>query len=457
MEGTKQAKTDNNLRSSKNFAKMIILTAIGVFYYMVPFKMHGEMTMAVAVLEDAIMSNFDFYPMLITLLSSALVLVALYFSLIKKDTLKNEYFKELFQVGPVALLWRITGAIILVLAAFKIGPEFIWSEYTAGFLQSYLIPALLLLFAFALMFISLLLDFGGIELLGGILQPIFKPLFKLSGPGALMGLVSWFGSGTTGMILTDKAHKENELTTKESNLIVFGFAIISFPVTFIYSTGLGGLDVKYFPYLTLTLVVCTVVTSFILVRIPPIAGKTQKYYDGTEHKEIPNDGKTRFERTVDLALTKASTGPSFGAMIKEGLKETFAIAVELFPLITVVATAVLVLGEYTPVFAILSAPFAPILTAMGLPEATIAAPAFFTGFADLILPFITSSAVTSQLTKFVICAVAIIQVFCMSEGGVILMKSSLDIKFKDLVIVFIVKTVICIPIAYYMGVLFGIV
>ncbi len=447
---------ENNLRSSKNIIKMIILTSLGIFYYMVPFKLNGEMTMCVAVLEDAIMNNFKFYPMLITFLSSLLVFVALYFSIFKKDSLKSEYLKDLFQVGPGALLWRIAGAAILVLSAFKIGPEFIWSEYTAGFLQSYLIPALLLLFAFALMFISLLLDFGGIEMLGGILQPIFKPLFKLGGPASLMALVSWFGSGTTGMILTDKAHKKNEFNAREANLIVFGFAIISFPVTFIYSTGLGGLEVKYFPYLTLTLVVCTIVTSLVLIRIPPISKKTVKYFDGSENLPVENDGKTKFERTLDLALTKASTGPSLFEMIKAGLKETFAIAVELFPLITVIATAVLVLSEYTPIFGILATPFAPILQSMGLPEAVIAAPSFFTGFADIILPFLGSAAVTSQLTKFVICVVAIMQVFCMSEGGVVLMKSSLDIKFKDLVIVFIVKTVICIPIAYYMGVLLGV-
>lgn len=446
-----------NIRSGKNIAKMIILTAIGIFYYMIPFKFDGEITMAIAVLENAIMDNISFYPMLVTFFSAFLVIISVYFSIFRKEPLKNEYLRELFQVSYLALLWRIAGAAILILAAYNIGPEFIWNENTGGFLQSYLIPALLLLFAFALMFISLLLDFGGIEVLGGILQPIFKPLFKLSGSAALMSLVSWFGSGTTGMILTDKAHKKNELTTRDSNLIVFGFAIISFPVTFIYSTGLGGLEVKYFPYLTLTIILCTLVTSFIIVRIPPVSKKSAKYLNGSEKVDVNHDGKTRFKRTLDLALDKASKGPSLFKMIGEGLKETFAIAVEVFPLITVIATVVLVLSNYTTVFDILAAPIAPILETMGLPEASTAAPSFFTGFADLILPFLGSATVTSQLTKFVIGVVAIIQVYCMSEGGVILMKSSLDIKFKDLVIVFILKTVISIPIAYYMGVLFGIV
>lgn len=448
---------ERSVRNRKNILKMIIFTTLGVFYYMVPFKLNGEMTMAISALEGIIMDNVSFYPMLITYFMVILVIAAIYFSLFKKDAIKNEYLKRLFQVKPVTLLWRIASALILIFAAYKIGPEFIWSENTGGFLQSYLIPALFLLFAFALMFISLLLDYGGIELLGGLLQPIFKPLFKLSGSAALMALVSWFGSGTTGMILTDKAHKENEFTTREANLIVFGFAIISFPVTFIYSTGLGGLEAKYSPYLVLALILCTVVTSFLLVRIPPISKKSNGYYDKTKEVKVVDDDKSGFERTLNLALNKASKGPSFLQMIKTGLKETFAIGVEVFPMITVIATLVLALSEYTPVFDILATPVAPILRAMGLPEASAAAPSFFIGFADLILPFLGSATVTSQLTKFVICVVGIMQVYCMSEGGIILMKSSLDISFKDLVVVFLIKTIVCIPIAYYIGVLFGIV
>lgn len=448
---------EQNYRTNKNIAKLIIFTAIGVFYYMVPFKVDGEMTMVISFFEGLIMDNITVYPLIATIFMALLPLVAIYYSTLGRGKLENKFLKELFEVDVKALIWRIAGAIFLILGFFQLGPEMVWSEYTGGFIATYLMPVLIILFAFALMFISLLLDFGGMQLLGGLLQPIFKPLFKLSGPASLMALIGWFGSGTSCMIVTDKTHKANGLTTKECNTIIFGFAIISYPVTFVYSTGIGGLEARYFPFLTLALIIISVITTFILVRIPPISKKATTFNDGSSIVVDKNDTRSPWNRTVDSALEKTNSAPGFIEMIVEGLKETFSLIVEVFPLITVVATVVLIIFEYTPVFDIISVPFVPLLSAMGLPEAAAAAPSFLTGFADLILPFLGSAAVDSQLTKFVICVVAIIQVFCMSEGGVLLLKSSMKIKFSDLVIIFIVKTVIAIPIAYYFGVLVGIV
>ncbi|SHH52900.1 YjiH family protein [Clostridium grantii] len=447
---------ENGYRTKQNIMKLIIFTAIGVFYYMIPFKVNGETTMCIAFIENLIMDHIKHYTMIAVIFMILLAVASLFFSTIGKNKIHSEYFKKLFEVDVKSLVWRIAGSILLFLGFFQVGPEMIWSEYTGGFIASYLMPALIILFAFALMFISLLLDYGGMELLGGVIEPIFKPLFKLSGPGSLMALIGWFGSGTSCMIVTDKTHKAGRLTTKECSTIIFGFAIISFPVTFVYSTGIGGLDVAYFPQLTIALILIAIISTFILVRIPPISKKSTSYYNDQAPQVKENDNSSRWQKIIDSALKKADQAPSFGAMIKEGLKETFTLMVEVFPMITVVAVTVLVISENTPVFDVMAIPFAPILTAMGLPEAAAAAPSFFTGFADLILPFLGSASVSSQLTKFVICVVAITQVFCMSEGGVILMKSSMNIKFKDLAIIFIVKTVIAIPIAYYFGVLVGI-
>ena len=114
------------------------------------------------------------------------------------------------------------------------------------------------------------------------------------------------------------------------------------------------------------------------------------------------------------------------------------------------------LSEYTAIFGYVAKPIAPLLEFIGLPEATQAAPAFVLGFADIFLPFIGAATVTSQVTKFVICVVAIMQIYCMSEGVVVLMKSSMQISFGKLVAVFIIRTIISAPIAITMAKVFGI-
>lgn len=443
---------ENNIKTS-TLVKMIFFTALGIFYYMVPFHFNGELTMSIAIIEKFITDNFKSLDLVIVYMMVIFALFGIYCSYINKNFLKNEYLKNLFEIKLISTIFRVAGAITAVLVYYKIGPEYIWYEDGGGFIISGLMPSLFVLTIFALIFISWLLDFGGVELLGGLLRPLFKPLFKVSGSGSVFCLLSWLGSGTTAMILTDKAHKEGELSTKEANIIVFGFAIISFPATLIYSTGIGGLKVAYFPYLVVVLIVCTIVSSMILVRIPPISRKIAICNNA---KNIHKQEQTSFTQTLVQAAKKVENAPSFVQMIKTGLLESFSFFVEVFPLIIFIATLALALESTTPIFEYIAKPIAPVLEFMGLPEATKAAPSFVTGFIDLILPFLGSEGVSSQLTKFVICAVAIMQVFCMSEGGVVLLKSSMKINFLDLVIVFFVKTIICIPIAFYLGKAFGI-
>lgn len=437
-------------RSSKNVAKMWIFTIIGIVYFMVPFKVNGETTMCVSYLEGLATEYIPNMPGILAWLMAAFAIISIIASTIMKNKIKNDFIKGTFEVGLTGILWRISGAVVILMAYYQKGPEFITSEYTGGLLAFELIPMLFMLFLLALTFVALLTDFGGLELLGGLLMPLFKPLFRLSGKAAVLSLVSYIGSGTTGMIVTDNAHRHGQFTTKEANIIVLCFAIVSFPVTFAYPTGIAGLKVEYFPPLAICLILCTVVCGVILSRIPPISKKPNTYYDETPYKEDEKtEGRSRMSMAYENALKKAEIAPSFGKLTKEGLKEFFGFTVEIFPLIIVIATGVLAISEYTPIFNYIAMPIAPALEAMGLPEAVQAAPSFILGFADLFLPFITAATVTSQLTKFVICAVAIMQIYCMSEGAVVLMKSSMKINFGNLVAIFVMRTVICIPIAYF--------
>ena len=304
---------------------------------------------------------------------------------------------------------------------------------------------------------ALLTDFGGLELIGGLLKPVFKPLFRISGKSAVISLVSYMGSGTTGMIVTDGAHKRGEFTTREANIIVFGFAIVSFPVTFAYPVGLAGMDAAYFPLLAVTLVICTVIATMVISRIPPLSKKPDTYYDGTPAKEDDASNEKGLAAAYKNALIKAESATDFKCMLTHGFKEFLDFTVAVFPLIILIATGALILGEFTSLFSYIAIPIAPVLNLMGLPEATLAAPAFVTGAADIFLPFIGATAVTSQLTKFVICAVGIMQMYCLSEGAVILYKSSMKISWGDLAMIFVIRTVITLPIALVIARIAGLV
>ncbi|HSP22100.1 MAG TPA: YjiH family protein, partial [Planococcus sp. (in: firmicutes)] len=106
----------------------------------------------------------------------------------------------------------------------------------------------------------------------------------------------------------------------------------------------------------------------------------------------------------------------------------------------------LVVAEYTPLFKIVSYPLIPVLTLLGLPEAADAAPTLLVGFADMFLPAVLGSGIESELTRFVLAGVSLTQIIYMSEIGILILRSNIPVKFWELVVIFILRTIITLPI-----------
>ena len=94
-----------------------------------------------------------------------------------------------------------------------------------------------------------------------------------------------------------------------------------------------------------------------------------------------------------------------------------------------------------------------------MPEAAAAAEAIMLGFIDIFLPFIFGGSIQALSTKFVLAVVSILQIIFITETGALLLKLKMDIKFKDIVLIFLLRTllalVIVTPIAYILLILPG--
>lgn len=89
---------------------------------------------------------------------------------------------------------------------------------------------------------------------------------------------------------------------------------------------------------------------------------------------------------------------------------------------------------------------------LGIPEAAAAAQTMVVGFADMFLPVILADGViTSELTLFVIATVSVVQLIYMSEVGGLLLGSKIPVNFLDLVVIFLLRTLIALPIVAGIG------
>ena len=62
------------------------------------------------------------------------------------------------------------------------------------------------------------------------------------------------------------------------------------------------------------------------------------------------------------------------------------------------------------------------------------------------MPAITASGITSDKTSFVLAGLSVCQLIFMSEVGVVILRSSLPLKLRDLAIIFLIRTLISLPV-----------
>jgi len=441
-------------KNTKTIVKMFVGSIIGIFFFMAPINYNGNMTIPLAFVKN-IISNAtgNILPCLTVLFSLLSFLGALYAVFIRNKEHKP-YFKECFEVSTFNLCVRGLALIISIMAYWKIGPEFIWNENTGGLMVWNLIPSLLLLFVLGAIMLPLLTDYGAMELIGNILRPVFRPLFRLPGRSAVLSLSAWFGNGTIGLLTTESEYKKGYYTAREAATICVGFCIITFPSVFSYSTGIAGMQESIFGIYFITCVVVGIVSTAILCRIPPISKFPDKYFQ--EQKNIlESETGASLKLAFEQGYAKAQTAPSVDAMVKNGVLNSFKLYMGVFPTIITLATIVLAIAEFTPIFEFIATPIVPLLNTLGVPEASKVAPALFTGFADLLLPFLAATSIESQLSKFILCVLGTMQLICMSESGVVMMKSELPFKFNHMLVIFLEKTVVAFTIALIIGKMIG--
>lgn len=358
---------------------------------------------------------------------------------------------SIFVVSWPWIVLHIMGAVFACLVFFKTGPEWIWAEETGGVVLYDLTTVILVIFLFASVLLPLLTDYGLMEFIGTLLRSFFRKAFRLPGRSAIDSLASWLGSGTVGVLITVQQYQAGFYALRETAIIATSFSVVSVAFCLVVAQ-FSGVD-HMFPQFYLTVIVSGLVAAFITSRIPPLSLKKDTYFGpvGKQiHEEVPQD--TSLVRWgVQQALQRAAKAPGPLGVIKKGALNTLDIWFGLLPSVMAIGTITLALAKRTLLFKYLSYPFIPFLKLLQIPEAAKAAPAMVVGFADQFLPAILTEGIENELTRFVIAVMAVAQLIYMSEIGVLILKSKISLNLFDLFIIFVLRTIICLPIVALMA------
>lgn len=429
----------------------LVPSILGIILFMIPLKFESGWKVPIAKFADILSGILEPYmPMAAMVVIVIAALGSVVFLGVRSGHSKPSFWVTLFKVTPFWTITRVVGAIFAVMVTFQIGPEAIINENTGGLLLAPdgLVSFLFTIFLFAGLLLPLLLNFGLLEFFGTMMVKVMRPLFKLPGRSSIDALTSWIGDGTIGVLLTSKQYEDGYYTKKEAAIIGTTFSVVS--ITFsIVILGTVNLD-KYFLPFYATVVFTGLVLAFIMPRIYPLRGKTDEYIDGrpfTGDEEKLPEGKNTISFGLENALTTASSNRSVGKVISDGMKNVLDMWIGVAPVVMAFGTIALVLAEYTSVFTVLGKPFEPLLSVLGIPEAAEAAQMMVVGFADMFLPVILADgAIQSEMTLFVIATMSVVQLIYMSEVGGLLLGSKIPVNFLDLLVIFLLRTVIALPI-----------
>ena len=441
--------TANTEKSKSSFWIFLIPSLIGLFLFMAPISYEGDLTIPVAILAKSIQAVFgDVLVPAITAIVAFMAFASICTKLFKPAFIQSSPFLNgLFNPSPLWLAVRVIGGVAAVMTFFQVGPTAVWEENTGGLVLEGLLPTLFSVFIFAGLLLPLLLNFGLLELFGTLLSKVMRPIFNLPGRSAIDCMASWLGDGSVGILLTSKQYENKFYTQREAAVVgtTFSAVSITFSLVVIAQVELEHLFLPFYAAICLA----GFVAAVVIPRLPPLSMKKDTFIDGSKPQEdadaIPA-GHSTFSWGLELAVNKASQVKSAKGVFGEGVRNAVDMVFGVLPVVMGLGTIALIIAEYTSIFAILGQPFIPFLELLGVPEAVAASETIVVGFADMFIPAILAASIDNEMTRFVIAAMSVTQLIYMSEVGALLLGSKIPVNIFELFIIFILRTLITLPV-----------
>lgn len=437
---------ENHFKATDHL-KFIIPSLIGIFLFMLPVKTEDGYTIPIGVMSNWLQ---DVLADQLSAIMTIIIVITAIFTVIAKAIGPNAFsrtpfFQKLFYTNGFWTITRVVAAVFAIMVYFKLGPEAIHSEVTGETLMG-LLHVLFAVFLFAGMFLPLLMNFGLMELFGTLMTKIMRPLFKLPGRSSIDALASWIGDGTIGVLLTSKQYEDGYYTKREAAVIGTTFSVVSitFTLVVISEVGLGHMFVPFY----LTVLTAGLIAALIMPRIPPLSRKADTYVkeDAEEIKEEIPEGFNSFTFGYKSALKRGKQETSVYKFFKDGGQNILDMWMGVAPIVMAFGLIALMIAEFTPLFQWLGMPFIPLLELMQIPFAQEASETILIGFADMFLPAIIGSSIEAEITRFIIAALSVTQLIYMSEVGGLLLGSKVPVSFIELFIIFLLRTLITLPI-----------
>ena len=414
--------------------KLFVPSALGILIFFVPIELGGRSTILLDHMVTGLRSLMGDYSGLYAL---AMIVAGAAYPLYNGDwrrTVTDSVFSVLKIIGVVVALMALTGW----------GPAFLHEPDMLPFLFEKLVIPVGLIVPIGAIFLALLISYGLLELIGVLVQPVMRPIWRTPGRSAIDAVASFVGSYSIGLLITNRVYQAGQYSAREAAIIATGFSTVSATFMIIVARTLDLMSVWNW-YFWLTLVITFIVTA-ITVRLPPLAGMDDHKRDGEPEAVAGKRLSTAWQAGTEIAANAPSLHRSVALNFKEGL----IMAISILPSIMSVGLLGLLIAKYTPLFEWLGWLFYPFVAIWGLEDAAALAQASAAGLAEMFLPALLM-AEADFVARFAAGVVSVSAVLFFSASIPCILSTTIPLSVGRMLIVWFIRVALSLLLAVPAG------
>jgi len=436
---------------NKNKLRFLLPSFLGVLIFLTPIRWDGKLTIGIGIVTGWVKDLMGAYGLhiVVGLLVATSILTVLGTTLRTGWIHRHAMLKDLFDVPFIWLTLRLVGTIFGLIYLFQVGPELLTSGEIGGAVFVGIGVNALSVYISACLLLPLLTDFGFMEFAGTLARPVFRRVFRLPGRSAIDAVTSFVGASSIGLLITIKQYDHGNYTARQASVIATNFSIVSLPFCLVVAS-VAGIEHLFISWYGIVVLAC-LIAALITPRLPPLSRKADTYVSGSRESTPTNtqDSRSLVREAWERAMERAESAPGVREFFVTGVTNLMFFAFSVMAAAMALATIAALITFHTPIFTWLSYPFIALLEFAQLPDAAAAAPALLSGYLDQYMPAIVAASIDSNITSFILAGLSVCQLIFMSELGVIILRSSLPLSVTDLAVIFLLRTVIVLPVLFF--------
>ncbi|QTF92983.1 YjiH family protein [Halomonas sp. BM-2019] len=416
--------------------KLFVPSTLGILIFFVPIELGGRRTILLDHMVTgarAVMGDYSgFYALALIIAGATYPLIRGYW----RRSLTERIFTVL----------KITGVAAAVMALTGWGPAFLHEPDMLPFLFERLVIPVGLIVPIGAIFLALLISYGLLELIGVLVQPVMRPIWRTPGRSAIDAVASFVGSYSIGLLITNRVYQAGQYSAREAAIIATGFSTVSATFMIIVARTLDLMTVWNL-YFWLTLLITFIVTA-VTVRLPPLSRMDARADNGEPEAEPGRRLATAWQTGLEVAARAPGLHRSVALNFKEGL----VMAISILPSIMSVGLLGLLAAKYTPLFEWLGWLFYPFVAIWGIPDAAALAQASAAGLAEMFLPALLM-AEAEFAARFAAGVVSVSAVLFFSASIPCILSTSIPLSVGRMMLVWFIRVALSLLLAVPTGLL----